>query len=56
VIARKQKNRLTFGDFVTAIYDAKGKRKAAGFVCLAVNAHVIHFQQQRFSVSLRSPK
>ncbi|MGZ5506717.1 MAG: hypothetical protein ACXWKH_10095 [Limisphaerales bacterium] len=56
MIAPKQKNRVTFGEFVAAAYRAKGKNNAPGFVSLALNAHLIRFQQRPFSVSMRSAK
>jgi hypothetical protein len=56
VIAPKYKNQVTFGEFVAATYRAKGKDKAPGFISLAVNGHLIRFQQQPLSVSMRSTK
>jgi hypothetical protein len=37
---------LTFGDFITRVYDICGRRKAAGIVKLAVNAHFVAFRGQ----------
>ena len=37
---------LTFGDFITRVYDLCGRRKAAGIVKLAVNAHFVAFRGQ----------
>jgi len=34
----------TFGEFIAAVYDACGGKKARGIVRLAVNAHLIEFQ------------
>jgi hypothetical protein len=39
-----KKKALTFGEFVAAIYAARGKRKATGIVRLAVNARLVEFR------------
>ncbi len=46
------KRSVTFGEFVAHAYDAWGKRKAAGLVWLAIQAHLIEFRgRQRFVIS-----
>jgi len=35
---------LTFGEFIERAYDVCGKRKAKGFVQLAIKAHLIEFR------------
>jgi hypothetical protein len=46
------KKPLTFGDFVAGAYCAWGKRRAKGFIQLALKAHVVEFLgQQRFVFS-----
>jgi hypothetical protein len=47
-----RKRRLTFGEFIMAVYDVWGKRRARGIVWLAVNAHLIEFRGQRRFVIL----
>ena len=43
---------MTLGDFIAAAYRAWGKRRAKGFVWLAVNAHLVEFRgRQRFLIS-----
>ncbi len=43
---------MTFGEFIACVYDDCGKRKARGFVRLAIKAHLIEFHgQQRFVIS-----
>ena len=55
--ANQAKKALTFGEFIMAVYDARGKRRARGIVWLAVNAHLVEFRgQQRFVVSKWSSK
>ena len=39
-----RKSRLTFGEFIMAVYNACGRQKARGIVRLAVNAHQVEFQ------------
>jgi hypothetical protein len=39
-----QKNRMTFGEFITDVYSACGKRRALGIVRLALNAHLVVFR------------
>ena len=47
-----RKSSLTFGEFITRVYDAWGKRKAKGVVRLAVKAHLVEFRgQERFMIS-----
>jgi hypothetical protein len=46
------KQPLKFGEFITNVYDVWGRRKARGFVRLAIKAHLIEFRgQQRFVIS-----
>ncbi len=46
------KKTLTFGEFITGVYDGCGKRKASGIVWMAVNTHFVKFQKhQRYIVS-----
>jgi hypothetical protein len=42
-----RKGHLTFGEFIMAVCDAWGKRRAGGIVTLAVNAHLVEFRGQR---------
>lgn len=43
---------LPFGEFITAVYAAWGKRRAPKVVQLAVNAHLVEFLgKQRWRVS-----
>ena len=42
-----KKKTVTFGEFITTVYDACGKRTARGFVRLAVNAHWVMFRGER---------
>jgi len=43
---------LTFGEFITHVYDVWGKRKARGMVRLAIKARLIEFHGlQRFVIS-----
>jgi len=44
---KKTKKTLTFGQFVAAVYNICGKRRARGLVQLAVNAHVVEFRSHR---------
>ena len=47
-----KKKALMFGDFITAVYDACGKRRAREIVRFAVNAHLVVFRgQHRFVIS-----
>jgi hypothetical protein len=39
-----RKKALTFGEFITGIYDVCGKRKARGMVWLAIQARLIEFR------------
>ena len=39
-----KKRGLRFGDFIAAAYRAWGRRRAKGFVRLAVNAHLVVFR------------
>jgi hypothetical protein len=49
------KKPLTFGDFVTRVYDTCGQRQAKGIVRFALKAHLIEFRgPQRFVISSRS--
>jgi hypothetical protein len=46
-----KKNKLTFGDFITAAYRAWGARRAKGFVRLALESHLVEFRgRQRFVI------
>jgi hypothetical protein len=50
--AHSKKRPLTFGDFVTGVYDTWGKRRATGIIQLAIKAHVIEFRgTERFVIS-----
>ena len=42
--ANCRKGHLTFGEFIVAVYDAWGKRRARGIVWLAVNARLFEFR------------
>jgi hypothetical protein len=42
--ARCKRTPLTFGDFVTGVYQIWGNRKAKGIVQLAVEVHLIKFR------------
>jgi hypothetical protein len=47
-----KKKALTFGEFISGIYDACGKQKAKGIVRLAVKTHWIEFRgPDRFMIS-----
>jgi len=47
-----KKKRLTFGDFITVVYDLCGQRQARGIVRHAVNAHLVVFRgRHRYLVS-----
>jgi hypothetical protein len=47
-----EKKVLRFGEFIANAYDLFGKRKARGFVRLAIKAHLIEFRGgQRFMIS-----
>jgi hypothetical protein len=47
-----RKKSLTLGEFIACVYDGCGKRKARGFVRLAIKAHMVEFcGQQRFVIS-----
>ena len=49
------KKEMTFGEFITVVYDAWGQQRARGIVWLAVNARLVKFQgQERFVFSKRS--
>ena len=43
----QQKKTLRFGDFIVAVYDACGKRRAGAVVRLAINARLLVFQGQQ---------
>lgn len=46
-----KKKVLTFGDFVAAVYDGCGQRKARNMVRQAVNEHLVVFRgKNRFQV------
>jgi hypothetical protein len=45
--ANQGKKALTFGEFILAVYDAWGKRRARGIVWLAVKARLVKFRGQR---------
>jgi hypothetical protein len=48
---RSKKKPLTFGDFVAGCYHAWGRRRANGFIRLALKAHWIEFcGQHRFVI------
>jgi hypothetical protein len=42
------KRSLTFGEFIERAYGVYGKRKARGFVQLAIKAHLIEFRDHSF--------
>jgi hypothetical protein len=42
-----RKRRLTFGEFIMAVYDAYGRQKAKGIVRLAIKAHLVTLRSQR---------
>jgi len=42
--AKRRIKPLTFGEFVTSVYDAGGGQKAEGMVRLAVNARLLEFR------------
>jgi CO dehydrogenase/acetyl-CoA synthase delta subunit len=42
--ANQAKKALTFGEFIMAVYDAWGKRRARGIVWLAINARLLEFR------------
>ena len=46
-----RKKALTFGNFITRVYDACGARKAKGIVRHAVNAGLLQFRGQRYIVT-----
>jgi hypothetical protein len=47
-----QRKSMTFGDFVTGVYDTWGKRKAKGIIQLAIKMNVVEFRgEDRFVVS-----
>jgi hypothetical protein len=53
---RQKKKGLKFGDLVTAVYDACGKRRARGILSLAVNAHLVAFRGHfHYLISLKEP-
>jgi hypothetical protein len=48
----RKKKTLTFGDLVTSVYDACGKRRGRGILRLAINSRLIEFRgPQRFEIS-----
>jgi hypothetical protein len=50
--ANPRKKAPTFGEFIMAVYDAWGKRRAKGIVALAIKARLIEFRgQQRLMIS-----
>ena len=42
-----RKKHLTFGEFIMAVYDACGRKKAKGIVQLATKARLITLRSQR---------
>jgi len=47
-----RKKSLTLGEFIACVYDGCGKRKALGFVRLAIKSHMVEFRgHQRFVIS-----
>jgi hypothetical protein len=49
--ANQEKQALTFGEFIMAVYDAYGRQKAEGIVRLAVVARLIEFRgKQRLAI------
>jgi hypothetical protein len=47
-----RKRGLVFGDLIVAAYEAWGKRRASGYVRLAVNAQLVEFRgRQRFVIT-----
>jgi hypothetical protein len=52
IIANGKNRLLMLGDFFAAAYRAWGKRRAKGFVWLAVNARLVEFQgRHRFEIT-----
>ena len=50
--ANRRQRVLQFGDFIVGAYQAWGRRRAKGFVRLAVNARLVEFRgRQRFVIS-----
>lgn len=49
---KQERKALTFGEFIMAVYDAWGKRRARGIIRLAVNTHLVEFRRpRRFTIS-----
>ena len=50
--AHQGKRTLTFGDFVTGVYNTWGQRRAKGIIQLAIKMHVVEFHgTERFVVA-----
>jgi hypothetical protein len=46
--AISKRNALTLGEFVVAVYDACGKRRAESIIRFAASAHVVAFAGNRY--------
>jgi hypothetical protein len=40
-----KKKRLTFGEFVEGVYNVYGKRRAGGFVRMALKSHMVELRR-----------
>jgi hypothetical protein len=47
MITHGRKRYLTLGEFIMAVYDVWGKRRARGIVRLAIKAHLIEFRGEQ---------
>jgi hypothetical protein len=47
VKTNRKKELLTPGEFIMAVYDAWGKRRARGIIRLAVNTRLVEFRRSR---------
>jgi hypothetical protein len=45
--ANQKKKAPAFGEFIMAVYDAWGKRRASGIIWLAVSAQLVEFRGQQ---------
>jgi hypothetical protein len=41
----QKKKALTFGEFIMAVYDVWGKRRARGIIWFAINARLLEFRE-----------
>ena len=47
-----QRRALTFGEFITSVYNIWGKRRAKSIIQMSVNAHLVMFRKpRRFVIS-----